>query len=116
MKRLIKQAILGLVAAGSVAAAATPAEARRYDRHYRHHDRGDAALAAGVIGLAAGLALASDGRRYGYYDRPYYRRGYYRSHYRPHYRPYRGGYWGVRCFMRRSWDYWGRPVRVRVCR
>ncbi|ALL14300.1 hypothetical protein [Caulobacter henricii] len=71
--------VLGQVAAGlaalSMVAAATTASAdsRRYDRYDRHHGhksskKTEAALVAGVIGLAIGAAIASsqdDQVRYG---------------------------------------------------
>src|ERR1700741_1362180 len=60
------------VGAATLAASAAPAEARRY---YRGDDDTGVAIAAGVVGLAIGAALASSsGDRYyrgGYYDRDY---------------------------------------------
>ena len=60
----------------------TPADARG-----RYHHRGGGALAAGIVGLAVGAAIASDG--------PYYPAGYY---YGPppdyYYGPPRGYYYG----------------------
>lgn len=75
----------------SLAMIATPAAAR--DRYYgRNHDRTGTAIAAGVIGLAVGAALASvsrdryyDGRYYDGYDGGYYDRGYPQGYY-PRYR------------------------------
>ena len=119
MTKLITKTIGGLVAAAALVAAASPAEAR----HRRHHS--GSTIAAGIIGLGIGAAIASSNRGYyrggyydpyygGYYD-PYYGRNYYggyyggRSYYR--HRPYRH-----RCVTRRVWDpYWGRRVRVRIC-
>jgi len=90
-------AAVGMLSAGGADARD---HGRYYDRHsyHRYYDRGDHgdAVAAGIVGLALGAALASndgggrryydDGRRYysgrgyyysgpryGYYDRPYYR-------------------------------------------
>jgi hypothetical protein len=128
MNKLIGKSIIGAAAAVTLAATAAPAEAR----HWRHDGDSDA-LAAGIIGLGIGAAIASShhggyygGGHYGggygggYYGRPayygapvYYGRPAYYG--RPHYRPHHG-YYGRRCFTRRVWDpYWGRRVRVRVC-
>jgi len=104
--------------AATFVATATPAEARRYwggDRYHRNHDRTGTAIAAGVVGLAIGAALASSSRdRYyrgydgydGYnYDRP-----------RRYYRPYRDRGYYRGCYTRRVYDpYIGRRVRVRYC-
>jgi len=131
---ILKRAMLGLTAAASVAVVAAPAEAQ--SRYYRNHRSNDAgvAIAAGVVGLAVGAALASNRRGYdnrGYYDRGYYDRGHYdqgyynRGYYQqPHYayrhNGYRGhhnGYYGRQCITERYFDeYSGRPVRVRRCR
>jgi hypothetical protein len=113
---MLTKAALGLVAAGTVAATATPAEAQRYRHYHRYHDDGGAALVAGIAGLAIGAAIASDDRRYDY-DRRYYRdRGYYPTdgyYYRENYRRYRGY---EDCRVRRMWDpYMHRRVLVRYC-
>ncbi|HEX7655648.1 MAG: hypothetical protein ACTHKR_09400 [Sphingomonas sp.] len=120
MKTFLKKATLGVaLGAATLAMAATPAEAQRY-RHYGHYHHGDttgAAILGGLVGLGVGAAIASDHRdRYyddGYYAPPpppppgYYGDGYYE--YRYDYRP--------RCYVQDRWDpYYGRHVRVRVCR
>lgn len=103
MTSVLKKAVLGLTAASTLAVAtATPADAQRYYRHYRHHGDAGLAIGAGILGLGLGAAIASSSRPYygpgyGYYGDPYY------------------GY-GYRCVVRRHWDpYWGRWVRVRYC-
>ena len=112
-------ASLGALALGGLAlGAAAPAEARHYygggwGGGYYHHYRGDrtaAILGAGVLGLAAGAAIASGPRYYGgprYYD-------YGPSYYAPpppvyyDYAPY--------CRTDWRWDGWARRyVRVRYC-
>jgi len=102
---------------GAVCATAAPAEARPHGGGYYHggyygghdrHNNAGAAVAAGVVGLALGAALASNS--HGYYDRGYYDRGYYA----PGYYGY-GGYSGYRtCESTRwVWDpYIGRRVPV----
>ena len=114
---LLKKTLGGLLVAATLAASATPAEARY--RHYRHHNSG-AVITAGIIGLGVGAAIASSsrGRYYDpYYDRYYGRPYYYDDGYygRPYYRGYRNRY-RHHCVTRRVWDpYWGRTVRVRYC-
>jgi hypothetical protein len=111
MRAVIKGAVLAALLAGSSLVGTAPAEAR-----YRHDGSG-AALAAGIIGLGIGAAIASDhrgyepaGYGYGYaptgyyvespayydggysygYDRPYYGGGYgYDRGYRDHDRGHR---------------------------
>lgn len=103
----VKKAALGAVLAVTVAAAASPAEAR--DRRWRGDDRAAVAVGAGVLGLALGAAIASDRRDRYYYDdyyyRPYPRYRAYRYYAPPpryyrHHRPWRGdryyGYYGRR--------------------
>jgi hypothetical protein len=137
--------ILGLAIAATLAGAAAPASAQW--RGDRWDDRGDdAALAigAGVIGLAAGVALARGDRwdrwdrwdRGGRWDRwdrrwhpRYDGRWGWRGRWDPRFGPpgwggrwgpgWRAGRWGpgVRCWRERVWDDWrGRWRRVRVCR
>lgn len=128
----LKAVTLG-VGAAVLAASASPAEARRY---YRDRDNTGVAIAAGVVGLAIGAALASSSRdryyRDRYYDGYYYDRPYYRDYPRYQYRyydrrysydydryyydrPYR--HYRQRCVTRRVYDpYLDRRVRVRYCR
>ena len=68
MTHLFKKAVLGAALVASASLAAAPVEAR--DRYDRHHDRTGTAIAAGVVGLAIGAALAS-GNRDRHYDRGY---------------------------------------------
>jgi len=111
MRRFLTAAVAAVSFAGAVAATA-PAEARDHGRGYyggRHyyrggHDNTGTALAAGVVGLALGAALASSssGNGRGYYEsRSYYDRGYYDRDYGRGY--YGGGY--RTCESReRVWD------------
>ena len=81
---------------------------------------------AGIAGRAVGAALASnrnDRYRDGYYDRGY--RGYYDDRYYRGGGYYNRGYYdrgyydrGYRgCYVERRYDpYYGRSVRVRICR
>lgn len=122
---------LGRVAAGvaalSMIVAAGSASADPRGR-YRHHDnrdsgRTEAAIVAGVVGLALGAALASNNNdRYDRYDR-YDRRGYaYAPPPPPRYgygdgyeRPYRGR--GSDCWTTRDYDRRSGVVYERtVCR
>jgi len=81
MRKSLTTAMAALTFGAAVAATAAPAEARDYHgygghRYYSGH-RGDntgAAVAAGVVGLALGAALASSNHSTGYYDRGYYGR------------------------------------------
>ncbi|HEV2746994.1 MAG TPA: hypothetical protein VGW34_06810 [Allosphingosinicella sp.] len=109
MTGLLKKAIAGAALVSGAIVAAAPAEAHRWHR-YRHHG-GDSALAAGLIGLGIGAAIASS--HHGYYGGGYYAHGYYPRYYGRGY--YRHRY-PRRCFTRWEYDpYWGRPVRVRYC-
>lgn len=110
-----KATLATVLGATALVATAAPAEAQRY--RYRDRDRGDAAIVAGIAGLAIGAAIASGDRRYDY-DRRYYRsHGYYPTdgyYYRDYHRRYNG--WN-NCYTRRVYDpYLGRRVRVRYCR
>lgn len=104
MKRLgLKAAVLSAIAATAVMAA-SPAEARRY---HRDHDRTGAVIAAGVVGLAIGAALASSSR-----DRYYYRDRYYDDYYYDRYPRYREYYYYDRPYPRyRDYYYYDRPRR-----
>jgi hypothetical protein len=77
MRKALTAALAAITLGGAVCATAAPAEAQRYyGGHYggyRHHDNTGAAVAAGVVGLALGAALASN---HGYYNHGYYDRGY----------------------------------------
>ncbi|BCG71420.1 hypothetical protein MesoLj113a_25780 [Mesorhizobium sp. 113-1-2] len=82
MNRIFKTAVLSAAMAATMLVALPAANADEW-RHHRHHGNGDA-IAAGVLGLAAGAliggALANDrpppdANRY--YDDGYYNDGYY---------------------------------------
>jgi hypothetical protein len=110
MKKSLAAAMAAITFGGAVAATALPAQAERYEHHggygyggygrgyegrrdYGHRDNGGAALAAGVVGLALGAALASSSNHsYGYGNRGYggYNNGYYAPSYG--YGGYGGGY------------------------
>jgi len=137
MVSILKRAGLSVALAATALVSAVPAEA--HDRYWRRgNDVAGPAIAAGVLGLAVGAAVASsnrprrdvyyDGYYDGYYDRGYHNRGYYdrgyydRDYYydRGYYAP-RGYYYGYRgyrdCFTDRRWDpYYGRWVVTRICR
>ncbi len=95
MRKSLTAAMAALTFGGAIAATAAPAEARPHRGYYGHdrHRGNDAgvAVAAGVVGLALGAAIANSndrGYRGGYaYNDPYYgdryygRRGYYRDSY-----------------------------------
>jgi hypothetical protein len=105
VKQMLKKSVLGLAAVatlGGASLAATSADA------HPHGDAG-AAVAAGILGLAVGAALASSShhdydRSYGYgYEQPYYGNGY-----RPAYGETCRSYW--------QWSpRWHRNVRVERC-
>lgn len=117
MRKTLTAAMAALTLGGAIAATAAPAEARDwghrggYDGHYygggRYYgrDNGGAAIAAGVLGLALGAAIADSG--------PHYYRG---GYYPPPPPPYGYGYgYGYRtCEATRwVWDpYWRREVPV----
>ena len=109
MRKFLTAALAALTFGGAIAASTTPAQAQRYGhghgRYYggHHRDNTGAAVAAGVVGLALGAALASDSpRRYydggGYYDR--------RAYYAPPRGDYGGPYdYGYRTCESRDWGY-----------
>jgi hypothetical protein len=74
MRKALTAAMAAITLGGAVCATATTADARPHGYHgyYGHHRHGNggAAVAAGVVGLALGAALAGDHDRY--YDRGYY--------------------------------------------
>ena len=128
MRKILTAAVAALTVAGGVAAVAGPAQADPY-RYYNGHKNNDAgvAIAAGVVGLAIGAALASSNsnkRASSYYDNGYYQQGYQQPYYggQSYYsgqRPYaydQGRYaYGSRvCTSRdRVYDrYSGRPITV----
>lgn len=101
MRKVLTAGVAALTLAGALAVTAAPAEAAPWG-YYHHYgywrgDGGGAALAAGVLGLAAGAAIASSSHPYyGYYGGPYYAGG-----------PYYGGpYYGYGMCVshRRVWD------------
>ncbi len=103
MRRSLAAAMAAITFGGAVAATAAPAEARPYRGDYgRRHHNNDAgvAIAAGVVGLALGAAIAGNNNSRSYYDRGY-GRGYGRA-YAPAY-AYGPGYG------------YGPPPRYRVC-
>jgi hypothetical protein len=121
MRKMMTAALAALTFGGAVMATALPAQARdhdgwgrggyRYDYGRRHHgnDAG-VAVAAGVVGLALGAALASNSGQGGYYSSGY-RRSY--GYYEPDYGYYDDGY-RVCESSRWVWDpYIGRRVLVR---
>ena len=122
MRKIWTSAAAGLALVGTAVTVATPADAQRWRGGGRYHGgwhRGGgsgAAVAAGILGLGVGAAIASSNR--GYYAHPgYYGYGapvYYGGpgYYAPP-PPYAYGY-GCRSDWR--WDGWrGRYVRVRWC-
>ncbi|HVI99236.1 MAG TPA: hypothetical protein VM657_09240 [Sphingomonas sp.] len=119
MYPIVKKAGLAVALGATALTVAAPAQAQRW--HHRHHHGGDdaaaAAIVGGIIGLGLGAAIASsDNDRYDrrYYYDDYYDRGYYAPP--PRYYSYRYDY-RPRCYTQRRWDpYYGRHVRVRVCR
>ena len=123
MNKFMQKAGLGVALAATALTTAVPADAQRYRRY--HRDNAGPAIVAGIAGLAIGAAIASSASDRDRYYRtrgydPYYDDGYYRSHgYYPN-----DGYYAYtyrerypRCYTERRWDpYWGRSVRIRVCR
>ena len=108
MRKVITAGIAALTLGGALVGAAVPANAQGYHHGYYGHEGGwhhggngaGVAVAAGLLGLAAGAAIASDHPRY-YSERPYYGGGYYGGGY------YDGGYgYGYETCVshRRIWD------------
>lgn len=109
MRKTLTAAMAAITLGGALCATAAPAQAHGWDRgwhggHYYHHHGydGGAALAAGVVGLALGAAIADSGPHY------------YRSYYGPPPPPYYYGY-GYRTCESTHWvwdPYWRREVPV----
>ncbi|HEX4712546.1 hypothetical protein [Phenylobacterium sp.] len=129
MRKLLTAAMAAITLGGAVCATAAPAEAGPHGGYYGggyyggHHNDAGVAVAAGVVGLALGAALANN---HGYYDRGYYGPGYYGGsygggyyapgYYGAGYYPGYYGYPGYRLCASRHWvwdPYIGRRVLVR---
>jgi len=120
MRKFLTATAAALALGGVTLGAAAPAEARYhggwhggYHGHYYRHG-GGSALAAGIIGLGVGAAIASDR---GYYDRGYYGPAYYGpAYYAPPPPPPGYYYGGPVCRSDWRWDgYARRYVRVQYC-
>jgi hypothetical protein len=127
MGKILTASAAGLALAGTLVAAASPADAQRWrggrgGYHGRYHGgRTGVAIGAGILGLAAGAAIASNrgyygGGGYGYAP-GYYRSGYgYAPGYYGGYGYAPGYYAGPYCRSGWRWDGWARAyVRVRYC-
>ncbi len=103
MNRILTAAVAALTIAGSVAAVAGPAQAepyRYYNRHKGNNNDAGIAIAAGIVGLAIGAAVASSGSNKRnssyYYDNGYQQQGYAGAYGNSYYgdgyqQPYYGG-------------------------
>jgi hypothetical protein len=108
MRKVLTAGLAALTLGGAVAATAVPADAAPYGWHGGYHGGGwhgggaGWAVGAGLLGLAAGVAIA---------DHPHYGYGYGPGYYGG---PYYGGpYYGTCVAPRRVWDpyYGGYVVR-----
>jgi len=81
MTTLIRKAAFGAALAAAATMASAPADARDYYRYGRHHDRTGTAIAAGIVGLAIGAAIASSSNDRYYRGGRYYDDGYYYPRY-----------------------------------
>ena len=94
MRKILTAAVAALTVAGGVAAVAGPAQAdpyRYYNGHKNNNNDAGVAIAAGVVGLAIGAALASSSsnkRSSSYYDNGYYQQPYGGQSYYGGQRPY----------------------------
>ena len=140
MRKILSATLAGVTLAASLAATAADARDHRvysgqryyggryaqpyYGGRYYYRDRNDddgAAIAAGIVGLALGAALASSSNNR-YYDNGYYNGGYYNRGYSGY---YDGGYYGPgygyyarprSCRTTSYWDpYYGGYVRRQSC-
>ena len=112
MRKLITGAMAAVTLGGATLATAGAASARPWGHYHRGYG-GGALVGAGLLGLAAGVALTDRPRYYGapaYYGRPY-ARGYYAPAY------YGRGYgYGEACRTVFRWDpYVGHRVPVQRC-
>ena len=116
MRKALTAAMAAITLGGAVVATAAPAEAQHYrgggyyhgGGYYRGHNNNGAAVAAGVVGLALGAAIASN--HHGYYDRGYYGPPAYAYGYGP---GYYAPYYQTCVTTRWVWDpYIGRRVPV----
>ncbi len=117
MGKLITASVAALALAGTTLAAVTPADAQRwhgggYRGHYYYGGGAGWAVGAGILGLAAGAAIASNHGYYRGYPGGYYYGG------PAYYAPPPGYYYGGPGYCRSDWrwDGWAhRYVRVRYC-
>ena len=115
MRKFLTATTAALALAGVTLGAAAPAEARYhggYYGHYHHGGRTGAVIGAGILGLAAGAAIASDRGYYG--GRGYYAYAPAPVYYAPPPPPY-GYYGGPPCRTDWRWDGWGRRYPVTYC-
>jgi hypothetical protein len=128
MNAFLTKAVLGAtLAATSMTAIASPAEAQRYRRD-RGNDTAGIAIIAGIAGLAIGAAIASSDNNRDR-DRRVYRDQQYQYN-NPNYDQYNrdprynqnnyynndNGYNYQNCRVEKRYDpYYGRKVKVRVC-
>ena len=107
MRKALTAALAAITLGGAICATAAPAQAQRFEhRGFRGHGgRGGGAVAAGVLGLALGAAIASD-------RGPYYGPGYYYGG--PYAYGYGYPYYRTCATTRWVWDpYVGRRIPVR---
>lgn len=121
MRKILTSSVAALALTATVLGTAAPAEAQRwhgrggYYGGYRGHYHGGGgagwAVGAGLLGLAAGAAIASDRGHYGYAPVYGYAPGYYAPPPAYYYAPP-----PVYCRADWRWDGWAhRYVRVRYC-
>jgi hypothetical protein len=119
MRKFLTATTAALALAGVTIGAAAPAEARYHGGYYggyyghRHHGNAGAVIGAGILGLAAGAAIASDRGYYG--GRGYYSYAPAPVYYAPPPPPPYGYYGGPPCRTDWRWDGWGRRYPVTYC-
>ena len=127
MRKLLTKTGAALALGGIALGAAVPADARHYyggyggyggwrgGYHHYHGGRTAAVLGAGILGLAAGAAIASSPRYYYDSGPVYYDYDYGPSYYAPPPPPVYYDY-GPYCRTSWRWDGWAhRYIRVRYC-